>query len=593
MSEFGSWDDLSPELGNSLPQDCSDASAPDPEFMFTSDGHEQGEECPEPVLRELGSLGAANAMTVPDNYEGDSDAASPESSEVKVPTFHELTGDAPHEVARTEVNAKLIKMARIEAGVDGVERYPVPDSAVSWDVDLPGYDPTYIDLPRGNTRFRLGEDRPDPEDPNQIESFTSLETDNVQRDERGYPLNPMGRTGLTGRGMLNQWGPTPAADPILTRNNPETGVVEALLIQRGDTGERALPGGKVDPGEQPWQTAGRELVEEAGVQNVALDFRAAKEVYAGYVDDSRNTDNAWMETTALHLRLDDQQSRDVVVEAGSDAAAVAWVTAHEGLYPKLFASQGDYLKLAIGEVEVGYAHRQQIPDGQKDWSVDAPFYCPPAFTTEWVKTTGVELGASDPESPREVDFSERPSFVGEYNIDAEGRPLNPMGRQGLSDRGDLAKWGPNNAADPILIATTPETSDRKILLIRRADTGAWALPGGMVDPGEHVSKTALRELGEETGVDLRGMEGRVVYEGYVDDPRNTDNAWMETTARVFDLSYTPEAHAGDDAADAQWFGCNTLEQLKREIRELDSLDPSVEPLYASHSQIIGAALRPH
>ncbi|EOD33848.1 hypothetical protein EMIHUDRAFT_229143 [Emiliania huxleyi CCMP1516] len=47
--------------------------------------------------------------------------------------------------------------------------------------------------------------------------------------------------------------------------------------------------------------------------------------------------------------------------------------------------------------------------------------------------------------------------------------------------------------------------------------------------------------------------GHEVYRGYVDDPRNTDNAWMETVAMHFHCS--PELgkmlalHAGDDAAD--------------------------------------------
>lgn len=31
------------------------------------------------------------------------------------------------------------------------------------------------------------------------------------------PLNPEGRTGLKGRGVLGKWGPNHAADPIVTR----------------------------------------------------------------------------------------------------------------------------------------------------------------------------------------------------------------------------------------------------------------------------------------------------------------------------------------------------------------------------------------
>jgi ADP-ribose pyrophosphatase len=243
--------------------------------------------------------------------------------------------------------------------------------------------------------------------------------------------------------------------------------------------------------------------------------------------------------------------------------------------------------------EVGYEHRMHIPEKSAPWDTAWPDYNPPRFTTDWVRTTGVELGASDPESPADVDFSTRPSFVsGGYTLDEAGYPRNPMGRQGLGDRGDLAKWGPNQAADPVVIAIDPQTKNRKILLVRRQDTSQWALPGGMVDPGEHVSKTARRELLEETGVDLGDVEGEVVYEGYVVDPRNTDNSWMETTARRFLIEHTPDATEGDDAVDARWFDANNLAELEADMRRLDeALGEPPQPLYASHGQIIEKALR--
>ena len=31
------------------------------------------------------------------------------------------------------------------------------------------------------------------------------------------PLNPKGRTGLQGRGLLGRWGPNHAGDPVVTR----------------------------------------------------------------------------------------------------------------------------------------------------------------------------------------------------------------------------------------------------------------------------------------------------------------------------------------------------------------------------------------
>lgn len=37
----------------------------------------------------------------------------------------------------------------------------------------------------------------------------------------------------------------------------------------------------------------------------------------------------------------------------------------------------------------------------------------------------------------------------------------------------------------------------QFVAIKRGDTGEWALPGGMVDPGEKVALTAVREFQEE------------------------------------------------------------------------------------------------
>jgi len=70
----------------------------------------------------------------------------------------------------------------------------------------------------------------------------------VQFDEAtGAPLNPLGRTGLTGRGLLGKWGPNHAADPIVTRWEPLTGHLQVLAILRKDAHEWALPGCIVPP----------------------------------------------------------------------------------------------------------------------------------------------------------------------------------------------------------------------------------------------------------------------------------------------------------------------------------------------------------
>jgi ADP-ribose pyrophosphatase YjhB (NUDIX family) len=56
----------------------------------------------------------------------------------------------------------------------------------------------------------------------------------------------------------------------------------------------------------------------------------------------------------------------------------------------------------------------------------------------------------------------------------------------------------------------------EILLQRRADNGFWSMPGGAIDPGESVEQGALREVWEETGLQVRMV--RLV--GVYSDPRN-------------------------------------------------------------------------
>jgi 8-oxo-dGTP pyrophosphatase MutT (NUDIX family) len=56
----------------------------------------------------------------------------------------------------------------------------------------------------------------------------------------------------------------------------------------------------------------------------------------------------------------------------------------------------------------------------------------------------------------------------------------------------------------------------RILLHRRRDNGLWALPGGVMEPGESITDTAVRETHEETGYHVRARYVVGVYS----DPRH-------------------------------------------------------------------------
>lgn len=53
----------------------------------------------------------------------------------------------------------------------------------------------------------------------------------------------------------------------------------------------------------------------------------------------------------------------------------------------------------------------------------------------------------------------------------------------------------------------------RLLLQRRTDTSEWAIPGGMMEPGESFEQTARREILEETGLTLGALEFLGVYSG--------------------------------------------------------------------------------
>jgi 8-oxo-dGTP diphosphatase len=117
---------------------------------------------------------------------------------------------------------------------------------------------------------------------------------------------------------------------------------------------------------------------------------------------------------------------------------------------------------------------------------------------------------------------------------------------------------------PVLgVVAAARTAEGRWLLVRRADTGTWALPGGTLEWGERISETVVRELLEEAGVErctlgrLVGVYSRpdrdprfhavtVVVECEVDPPvRAPVNPLEIREARLFDDAELPKELAFD------------------------------------------------
>lgn len=231
-----------------------------------------------------------------------------------------------------------------------------------------------------------------------------------------------------------------------------------------------------------------------------------------------------------------------------------------------------------------------IPADLKPWTMSWPYYrpvdiTPPELTRKRLPDSVREGWAEPYLTPEDVpNWPDRAArALVPFTFDAYHWPLNPTGRTGKTGR-NLGKWGENLAADPIVVAgDLDRDGERYVLLIQRSDTGQWAIPGGMVDPGETAPAALVRELREETGVDLAGHTPTILFTGYVDDPRNSDHAWICTTAALYRLPHTVLAVGADDALAAAWFPFATMLQLGDAVRMDGGL------LYPAHLPLLTAA----
>lgn len=128
-------------------------------------------------------------------------------------------------------------------------------------------------------------------------------------------------------------------------------------------------------------------------------------------------------------------------------------------------------------------------------------------------------------------------------------------------------------ADMVLIGY--DIGVRHVLLIRRRwepFEGAWALPGGYVEPGETALDAAVRELEEETDIAVCAED--VTEVGTWHEPGRDPRGRVVTVAHRMDVGVCVRATARDDATDARWWPINGL-----------------PPLAFDHADILNAALR--
>lgn len=102
------------------------------------------------------------------------------------------------------------------------------------------------------------------------------------------------------------------------------------------------------------------------------------------------------------------------------------------------------------------------------------------------------------------------------------------------------------------------TKDQQVLLLRRRNThgaGTWSTPGGHLDFGETPEQCAVREVKEETGLDIDAVAFRAITNDvFAAEGRHYITIWMEGR-------YTggePILAAPYEASEIGWFAWNAL-----------------------------------
>jgi len=139
-------------------------------------------------------------------------------------------------------------------------------------------------------------------------------------------------------------------------------------------------------------------------------------------------------------------------------------------------------------------------------------------------------------------------------------------------RGDLSIRTPLVACDAAVFDDLG-----RILLVQRADSGTWCMPGGAADVGETASHAAEREAFEESGFEVKARRLLGLYDNrrWTGDP--------ETAHHIYHAVFECELISGaatpsHETSDVRWFTEAETAGLR---------------LFRSHARKVPAAFRRH
>ncbi|XP_067129859.1 transient receptor potential cation channel subfamily M member-like 2 isoform X1 [Centruroides vittatus] len=282
-----------------------------------------------------------------------------------------------------------------------VNRFPVPEKYVPWEVMWMDYDPVAFTHPREDFVINL---RPhvdldlllirekDGEDNLPVFTWNSISISpagigidrqswiktedgmplTYKLDSENVPQNPRGRTGLRGKGSLPRWGPNHYIIVIITRWQKSKYTifggkgVEFVVMRAERHDQITLPGGFV-PDENRYEVV-RSLFKSEKIKDIWKNQAAmisffkscsisqeeeddendikVELVMQGYMDDPCNTDQAWREVELWHVHYNKQECIQENLQP-----LLWWRIINDDVFIKLPAGQAAFLQEVTQRVE--------------------------------------------------------------------------------------------------------------------------------------------------------------------------------------------------------------------------------------------------
>jgi 8-oxo-dGTP pyrophosphatase MutT (NUDIX family) len=107
----------------------------------------------------------------------------------------------------------------------------------------------------------------------------------------------------------------------------------------------------------------------------------------------------------------------------------------------------------------------------------------------------------------------------------------------------------------------------QVLLVERADNGAWTPVTGIVDPGEEPADAAVREVGEEAGVTAVPVRLAWVHATAPVVHVNGDRAQYLDHVFVLQWVAGEPYPADDESTDARWFRLGVLPPMSARMHD--------------------------